>query len=342
MRPSTGGSPLAQRCGEALGQRDGRARQLHAGCAAAADRARGVDDLGPEAATRSAGHAPTIARARVRRSSTGPTERGPHRGHGAREGRLERGQGELVDAQGAGEGVAPQPLDEARRRPSSRPACGPPRSLSPEAVTRSAPSRRARAASGSSGRRGCGVEQPGADVDHERDPSPRVLEAGELAGRHRGGEAGDGEVGGVHLEHERGRVVDRRGVVGEVHPVGRADLAQPGAHGLHQLGDAEAVADLDQLAAGDDHGVAPVVAARQHPRDEGEGGRAVVDDVDPAGVGHGGGQGVQRAAAPSARAARSRGPARRRWPRPPCGRPRRRRRTGGRGRGWCGPPRRSR
>ena len=136
--------------------------------------------------------------------------------------------------------------------------------------------------------------------------------------RHRGGEAGDGEVGGVHLEHERGRVVDRRGVVGEVHPVGRADLAQPGAHRLHQLGDAEAVADLDQLAAGDDHGVAPVVAARQHPRDEGEGGGAVVDDVDPAGVGHGGGQRVQRAAARVVRAARSRGPARRRWPRPPC------------------------
>ena len=44
--------------------------------------------------------------------------------------------------------------------PNSRPACGPPSSLSPLAVTRSAPSRRTVVASGSSGSSGCGLSSP--------------------------------------------------------------------------------------------------------------------------------------------------------------------------------------
>ena len=75
----------------------------------------------------------------------------------------------------AGAGAAARPGSAS---PNSRPACGPPSSLSPLAVTRSAPSRSAVAASGSSGSSGCGRQQAGADVDDERD-----AERGQLGDR---------------------------------------------------------------------------------------------------------------------------------------------------------------
>ena len=64
-----------------------------------------------------------------------------------------------------------------------------------------------------------------------------------------------------------------RVVVGGARAVGRADLAQPRAGALHDLGDAEAVADLDELAARDDD-LAPAGERRER---EHERGRAVVD-----------------------------------------------------------------
>jgi hypothetical protein len=128
-------------------------------------------------------------------------------------------------------------------------------------------------------------EQAGADVGDQR-----YAERGEPGDRNRRGEALDPEVRRMDLEHER-RVGTERGlVVGQVHAVGRAHLAQPGSDGLQQLRDAEAVTDLDQLAARDDH-LAAHAQGRGH---QGERRRAVVDHVYRAGVRHGRGQGGQR------------------------------------------------
>ena len=90
------------------------------------------------------------------------------------------------------------------------------------------------------------------------------------------GEAGDHEVRGVDLEDERGVRADGVGVVGAastrfVVPTSRSRAPVDG----EQVGDAEAVADLDQLAAGDDD-LAP---GGQRGGDEDERGGAVVDHV---------------------------------------------------------------
>ena len=124
-------------------------------------------------------------------------------------------------------------------------------------------------------------------------------EAGELGHVDRGGEALDPEVARVHLEHAAGVRADRVGVVAQVRAVGGADLAQPRAGGGDQVGQPEAVADLDHLAAADDD----LAAGGQRGRGEHEGGGAVVDDEDLLGVGHGGaqrGEGAAAAAGPAA------------------------------------------
>ena len=95
------------------------------------------------------------------------------------------------------------------------------------------------------------AEQPGADVGDQRDAGAGQR-GGQLAHLDGAGEAADDEVRRVHLEHRAGVGPQRAAVVGEGDPVRRPDLAQPGAGGAEQVGDAEAVADLDQLAAGED------------------------------------------------------------------------------------------
>ena len=104
------------------------------------------------------------------------------------------------------DGMPAQPLDQRRPRRASRPACGPPSSLSPLAVTRAAPARSAVATSGSSGSSGCGASSPRADVDD--DAARRGRPARPTA--RRAGEPRTSEVGRVHLEHERGVRPDRR------------------------------------------------------------------------------------------------------------------------------------
>ncbi len=135
------------------------------------------------------------------------------------------------------------------------------------------------------GQPGMGCQQAGADVGHHR-----YAERGELVDGDRGGEALHPEVRRVHLEHERGLVADHLAVVLQPHPVGRAHLAQPTTDRLDQLGDPEAVTDLDQLAACHHH----LAAERRRAGDEGERGRSVVDHVDRARVGHRRGQSGQR------------------------------------------------
>ncbi len=67
------------------------------------------------------------------------------------------------------------------------------------------------------------------------------------------GEADDAEVRLVDAKQQRGVRVDRVRVVGGARPVRRADLDEPRAGAPEHVGDAEAVADLDQLAARHDH-----------------------------------------------------------------------------------------
>ena len=66
------------------------------------------------------------------------------------------------------------------------------------------------------------------------------------------GEALHGVVAGVHLHQHGGARTERFGEVPGMGAVGGADLDQPGAGALHDVGDAEGAADLDQFAARDD------------------------------------------------------------------------------------------
>src|SRR3954451_10543840 len=133
----------------------------------------------------------------------------------AAQGRLERSQRQLADAERAGQRVAAEPLDDvplAEEEPGLR------------AAEQLVAARDDEVGSGL--QRGCGVwlvgeewvgaQQSGTDVDHDRDTKP-----GEGAGRNGGGEAGDDEVRRVHLEHETGRVTDRGAVVVEGRAVRR-------------------------------------------------------------------------------------------------------------------------
>ena len=131
-------------------------------------------------------------------------------------------------------------------------------------------------------------EQPGPDVEyHGHVPQP-----GQLGDGGGGGEALDAEVGRVHLEDERGPRPGRVGVIRGRRPVGGAHLAQPGAGHLEQVGQPEAVADLDQLAPADDDLVD--VRAGQRGGRQHQGGRVVVDHGHRLGGGDGPGQGVER------------------------------------------------
>ncbi|BDH56220.1 hypothetical protein MTP03_11590 [Tsukamurella sp. PLM1] len=122
---------------------------------------------------------------------------------------------------------------------------------------------------GFTGQGGVRGEEAAAEVHDERD----VTHGAELSEGHVGGEALDAEVAGVHLEHAPGLGADRLGVVAGVGAVRRADLAQPGARGGDEVRQPESRADLDELAAADDH-----LAARGERRGgEDQGGGAVVD-----------------------------------------------------------------
>ena len=112
-----------------------------------------------------------------------------------------------------------------------------------------------------------------AEVVDERQAVPRrdrcqLPEPGQL------GEADDAEVRLVDAQKERRVGSDRALVVGRARAVGGADLDETRSRACEHVGDAEAVADLDQLAARDEH------LASLGERGEGEQhrGRVVVDD----------------------------------------------------------------
>ena len=95
-------------------------------------------------------------------------------------------------------------------------------------------------------------ERARAEVVDERQVVP-ARDGGELAHLRLLREADLAEVGLVDAEQQRGLGADRRLEVGRARPVRRADLAQARARAGEHVGDAKAVADLDQLAARHEH-----------------------------------------------------------------------------------------
>ena len=112
----------------------------------------------PTRATVSSTSPPTSSASRVARARTprgaraacaAPGPRSASRARARAAGSLERGERQLVRAESALERVA-RSCATSSARPTTMPACGPPRSLSPEKQTRSAPARRLSAGVGSS------------------------------------------------------------------------------------------------------------------------------------------------------------------------------------------------
>ena len=164
--PSTGGLAEPQRRGELGRQRHGRA--LEGDTRARRHRRPRPTDGTPRHVGEPTSAASRSARAQQLRRVAG--ERARQRAcRRPGQGRLEGGEGQLVDAQRAGERVPAQPVRRAPASPSSSPHCGPPSSLSPEAVTSVAPARSVVGASGSSGSLRVGREQAGADVGDDGD-----------------------------------------------------------------------------------------------------------------------------------------------------------------------------
>ena len=156
-------------------------------------------------------------------------------------------------------------------RPTRIPACGPPSSLSPEKQTRSAPAARLAA-----GRRLVADrrERPRAEIVDERQAR--------LPSRARRAATASGcsvKPTTRKLDWCTRRMTavlgaDRPLVVGDPRAVGGADLDEPGAGARQHVGDPEAVADLDQLAARDEH----LAALGERRQGEHHGRSAVVDD----------------------------------------------------------------
>ena len=152
-----------------------------------------------------------------------------------------------------------------------------------------------------------------------------------------GGEALDPVVRRMHLEHEAG-------LAGRSRPRSRPRSSgwscRPrgsGARATQQVGQPEAVPDLDQLAPAD-HDLPP---GGQRGRGEHERGRVVVHHVHGLGVGHGPGQRVEHRRAPRPRVPEARSNSRSVEPAAACTAAWRLP-TAAPGRGWCAAAPRSR
>src|ERR1700675_1070779 len=75
----------------------------------------------------------------------------------------------------------------------------------------------------------------------------------QLAQLRPGGESFDAEVAGMHAQQQARSFVDGLAIIFDTRPIGGPDLPQHCARALHNIWDAEAIADFDQLAARDDH-----------------------------------------------------------------------------------------
>ncbi len=162
-------------------------------------------------------------------------------------------------------------------RPRTIPACGPPRSLSPENATRSAPAARLSGTSGSSS-------------NATRLPEPRSSRSGSPRRRATAASSrSDGrsvkptvrKFDWCDAQQQRRLRPDRRLVVGRARAVRRPDLDEARARAREHVRDPEAVADLDQLAARDDD----LAALGERGEREQHGGGVVVDDERVLGAG---------------------------------------------------------
>ena len=155
-------------------------------------------------------------------------------------------------------------------RPTTIPACGPPSSLSPEKQTSAGAGGEALACLRLVAER---HERARAEIVDEHELA-RGRDVGELRERRVLREADDAEVRLVHAQ-QHGRLGPGGSlVVGGARPVRRSHLDEAGARAREHVGDAEAVADLDQLAARDEH----LAALREGGQGQQHGGCVVVDD----------------------------------------------------------------
>ena len=162
-------------------------------------------------------------------------------------------------------------------RPTTIPACGPPSSLSPEKQTRSAPAARLSRGVGSSP----SVERARPSRGRRRAAGRAAARLGQLGEPRALGEADDAEVRLVHAQQNGRLRPDRVLVVGGARPVRRPHLDEPRARAREHVGDPEAVADLDQLAARDEH----LAALGERSEREQHGRGVVVDDERGLGAG---------------------------------------------------------
>ena len=165
------------------------------------------------------------------------------------------------------------------RRPATMPHCGPPSSLSPEKVTRSAPAAIVSRTVGSCGRpyAARSINAP-APRSTRNGTSARVRDRGDVGLSRRGDEALDAIVARVRLHHRGRPRPDRVRVVVPMGAVGRPHLHQPAARASHDVRDPERAADLDQLAARDQDFLLRLARAAERVEREQHGGRVVVDD----------------------------------------------------------------
>ena len=71
-------------------------------------------------------------------------------------------------------------------------------------------------------------------IDHERNPS-RMTELREIGLGHAGCEAHDGVIARVHFHHQTRLGADGRGVVVQMHAIGRPDFAKAAAGARHDV-----------------------------------------------------------------------------------------------------------
>jgi len=182
--------------------------------------------------------------------------------------RFERRHDRLVDAQRPRQGVAPQPLEQ-RRTPRQDPRLRPPEKLVAAGADEiGAGSERLLHRSLVTQPMAAQVAQVAAPLVHEHGHAAPAAEARQVRQRHGVGEADDAVIARMHLQEERRLRTDRPLVVGEARLVRRAHLAQDGAALREDVGDAERAADLDQLAARDDH-LAPLRQRVEHEHHRG-------------------------------------------------------------------------
>ena len=211
---------------------------------------------------------------RPRGSSAAP---GRRRRRGTAQRPLERGERQLVGPERALERVAAEPLDELGAadddaRPAGRRAA---------CRRRSRRGRRRRRASRATVGSSCsGTSTPEPRSSTSGSPC-RAATSASSAVDGLLGEADDAEVRLVDAQEQRGVRPDRALVVGGARAVRRPDLDEAGAGAGEHVGDAEAVADLDQLAARDEH-LAPL--GERGEREQHRGG-VVVDDERGLGAG---------------------------------------------------------